>query len=205
MLAALPRRCPNHRDNTHTVMRSLTDREKKTLRLGVIALASYLVVFGGLKLWKLCERKRADYRELVSEAQKFRRQIQVYEDKAEAARKLMENFKLDPATLSATTTVARASAAIQRAAAGGGMQVGPVRESPGRPASKELATLQLEVTGPVPAATSLLGRLESVGFPLLIDAVQFSSEPTRPGQVKVSLTIVILDFEQWKKEGAPNA
>jgi hypothetical protein len=27
----------------------------------------------------------------------------------------------------------------------------------------------------------------------------------RPGAVKVNLTIVILDFDQWKKEDAPHA
>jgi len=37
--------------------------------------------------------------------------------------------------------------------------------------------------------------------PLIIDSLQFGSEPNRPGQVKANLTIVILDFDQWKQGG----
>lgn len=84
------------------------------------------------------------------------------------------------------------------------VQVGPVRESPARPSSKELATVQLEGTGPVPAVMGLLSRLESVGFPLIIDSVQLTPD-MRPGQLKVNLTILILDFDQWTKEGSPHA
>jgi len=50
----------------------------------------------------------------------------------------------------------------------------------------------------------LLSRLESVGFPLIIDSVQLTPDP-RPGQLKINLTILILDFEQWKKEEPPHA
>jgi hypothetical protein len=47
--------------------------------------------------------------------------------------------------------------------------------------------------------------LERAGSPLIIDSVRISSDPRRPGNVKVSLTIVVLDFDQWKEEGQPNA
>ena len=40
-----------------------------------------------------------------------------------------------------------------------------------------------------------------VGYPLIIDTVQLTPMPM-PGQVKVSLTIVILDFDKWE---APHA
>ena len=82
--------------------------------------------------------------------------------------------------------------------------MGPVRESPGRASSKELGSVQIEGTGPVPAVMGLLGRLESVGYPLIIDSVQLTPD-MRPGQLKMSLTIVILDFDEWKKEGPPHA
>jgi hypothetical protein len=67
-----------------------------------------------------------------------------------------------------------------------------------------LASMQIEGTGPVPAVMGLLSRLESVGFPLIIDSVQLTPD-VRPGQLKMNLTILILDFEQWKKEAAPHA
>ncbi len=179
-------------------MRTLTDREKKTIRIGAIAVAAYLLIFGGVQTWRFLDQKRSDYRNLVRESVRLRQQMLVYDDKAVAAQKLMETFKLDPGSLSRTTAVAQASAAIQKTAAGSGIQVGPVREAAGRPASKELATLQLEGVGPVPAVTSLLSRLETVGFPVIVDTVQFTPDPARPGQMKVSLTIIILDFDQWE-------
>ena|SRR5436190_2395951 len=186
-------------------MRTLTDREKRTVRLGATAIGAYLVLFGGMQTAKFFERKRGEYQKLVNEAQSLKREIQMYEDKAIALKKLMDNFNLDPARLSRTTAVAEASAAIQRTAAASGIQVGPVRETPARPSSKELGTIQLETTGPVPSLTSLLGRLEAVGYPLIVESVQIAAEPTRPGQVKMSLTILVLDFDQWKKGEGPNA
>jgi hypothetical protein len=101
--------------------------------------------------------------------------------------------------------VAEASSAIQKAAQGGGFQVGPIREAPAHASGRELASIQFEGSGPVKGAVGLLHRLESVGYPLIIDSAQFTADPMRPGQLKVKLTVVILDFEQWKSEGAPRA
>jgi hypothetical protein len=101
--------------------------------------------------------------------------------------------------------VAEASAAIQKAASSGGIQLGPIRESPARTSSKELASMQLEGTGPIPAAMGLLHRLQSLGYPLIVDSVQITPDATKPGMVKLNLTIIILDFEQWKTEELPNA
>lgn len=185
-------------------MRTLTHREKRALLLAVAAVALYGVLVGGVRLFKTLENQRAEYTQLVREAQNLGLEIKSYQTKAEAVQKLMDAFKLDPAKLNKTNAVAEASAAIQKAAAAGGVQVGPVRETPGRTANKELATVQFEGTGPVPAVTALLSRLESVGFPLIIDTVQLTPVQGGPAMMKVSLTITILDFEQWKK-GASHA
>lgn len=186
-------------------MRPLTPREKRTLRFGGIGIAAYLVLFGGMQVVKSLDSKKTEYQRLVTEGQNLKREIQTYQDKAAAVKKLMDAFNLDPARLSRTTAVAEASAAIQRTAMTSGIAVGSVRESAARPSSKELASIQLEASGPVPAITSLLGRLESVGFPLVVEAVQINADPMRPGAIKMNLTIVILDFDQWKKGAAPNA
>jgi len=186
-------------------MRALTDLEKRILRFGGVGVGIYLLVFGGMQTLKFFEQKRSQYNRLVTEAQSLKREIQLYQDKAAAVKKLMDAFNLDPARLSRTTAVAEASAAIQKTATTSGIQVGPVRESPARPASKELASIQMEATGPVPAVTALLGRLETVGYPLILETVQISSDPMRPGAIKMNLTIVIMDFDQWKKGEVPNA
>ena len=185
-------------------MRTLTPHERRTVRFGAVVIVSYVLLFGGFPVWKYFARCRADYQQLVSQADRLKQEVQLYDDRVPVVKKLMESLRLDPAKLSRTSVVAEASAAIQKAAMSGGVQVGPVRESPARPSSKELAMVQLEGTGPVPAVMGLLSRLESVGFPLIIDSVQLTPD-MRPGQLKVSLTILILDFDQWAREGTPHA
>ena len=186
-------------------MRTLTHQEKRTIRYAGVGIGIYLVLFGGFKVWKIFEQQRTDYRQLVTEAQSLKLEVKRYEGKIAVTKKLMETFHMDPARLTKATVVAEASAAIQKAAREGGFQLGPVRESPARPSSKELATIQIEGSGPVPATMSLLNRLETCGYPLIIDSVQISSDPTKPGQSKLNLTIIILDFEQLKKTEVPHA
>ena len=112
---------------------------------------------------------------------------------------------MDPARLTRSTLVGEASVAIQKAAAGSGIQMGPVRESPARLSSRELASLQLEGIGPVPAVMGLIDRIGTLGYPLIIDSVQITPEARGPGRVKLNLTIVILDFDHWKMEVKPHA
>lgn len=189
-------------------MRALTDHEKRTIRIAAVGLSIYLVLFGGLRCVKYLEKKRADYQRLVSEASGLKQQVQSYENKVLVLKKLMESFRIDPAKLPRATVVGSVSSAIQKAAASGGLGLGPIRESPARPSTKELASMQLEGAGPVQAVTTFLHRLDTLGFPLIVDSVQLSPQPMRPGMpamLKLNLTIIILDFEQWKKEEVPNA
>lgn len=181
-------------------MRALTQREQRTVRFGGLALAGYLVLFGGLQIWGFISKRHSEYQGLLTEAHSLRQKIILYRSKAEHASKLMESYRMDPAKLDRATVMAEASAAIQRAAMGGGVMIGPVRESAARPSSKELGSIQLEALGPVPALLKFIQQTHSLGFPLIIDSMQIGSEPTRPGPIKLNLTIVILDFDQWKPE-----
>jgi len=181
-------------------MRTLTPREKRTVRLGAAVVAIYLVLFCGMQGWKYLAKEHSEYQKLLTEAQNLRRQVEVYQSKVLHIQKLMEGFHMDPAKLARASVVAQASAALQSAALSGGVQVGPVRESPARPSSKELGSIQLEAAGPAPALLKFVQQTRSLGYPLIIDSLQIGSEPARPGQVKLNLTIVILDFDQWKQE-----
>lgn len=192
-------------EQKNNFMRTPSNKEKRTIRFAIIGISIYLALFGGLKSWKYFEAKRSEYLELVREANDLKQKVQPYKDKAEIVQTLMEHFRMDPAKLSKASIVGEASAAIQKAATGGGMQFGPIRETSARSSKKELASMQLEGSGPVPAVMAFLHSVTTLGYPLVIDSVQFSAEPSKPGAIKVSLTIVILDFEQWKKEEAPNA
>ena len=181
-------------------MRALTQREKKTVRLGAGALAVYLVLFCGFQAWTFVANRHAQYTQLLKDAQTLRRKIELYQVKVQHIKKLMEGFRMDPAALSRESVLAKASAAIQSAALGGGVQVGPIRESPPRPSSKELGSIQIEAAGPAPALLKFLQQTHTLGYPLVIDSIQVGSEPTRPGQLKLNLTILVLDFDQWKPE-----
>ena len=181
-------------------MPSLTDREKRTIRKAAVGIVIYLVLFYGLRGWKHLETNRAEYQKLVREAQRLQQELQPYENKALLMQKLKETFRMDPSKLSKASLVAEASAAIQKAATTGGVQLGPIRESAARPSAKELASMQLEGIGPVPAVMALLNRLETLGYPLILDSVQLNPEATKPGMVKLNVTIIILDFDQWKIE-----
>lgn len=178
---------------------SLSDREKRTIRYGIIGIAIYLALFGGYEAWKQLDQKRADYQKLAQEAWQLRQQTKPYQVKAAVVKKLMEDFHMDPARLKKETLAADASAAIQKAAKAGGLQVGTIHESPTHGSGAALATMQLESSGPVTAALSFLAGLNTIGFPLVVDSVQFTADNSRPGQVKMNLTIIILDFGRQKE------
>ena len=186
-------------------MRTLTGHEKRTIRIAVVGISIYLVLFGGLRGWKYLEKKRADYQHLVKEASGLKQEVQRYETKVLLVKKLMESVQIDPAKLSRASLVGATSSAIQKAAAMGGLRLGPIRESPARASTKELASMQLEGAGPVPAVTTFLHRLDTLGYPLIIDTIQLNPDAAKPGVVKMNLTIVILDFDQWKAEDKPHA
>ena len=183
-------------------MRTLSPREKRSVRLGAVAMTIYLLLFGGLQAWKYLAKQQSEYQRLLTEAETLRRKVELYQSKVRHIQKLMESFHMDPAKLARTSVIAQASAALQSTALSGGVLIGPVRELTGRPASKELGSIQLEAAGPAPALLKFVQQTRSLGYPLIIDSLQIGSEPTRPGQVKLNLTIVILDFDQWKPETA---
>ena len=186
-------------------MRTLSPSEKRTVRYGAIALAVYLALFGGVKLWNFFAHHRADYLAMVAAARQLKADARLDADRAVVVKKLMEEFQLDPAKLSTNSVVADASAAIQKAAASGGVKPGPIRELPGRASANELATIEFEGSGPVAAVISLLHRLPLLGYPLVIDSLQITADSMRPDQVKLNLKVIVLNFEQWKKSEAPHA
>jgi hypothetical protein len=187
-------------------MPALTEREKRTVRLGVVAVVVYLACFYGLRGWRALEEYRTDYQTLVRQAGDLKIELQRHENKILLTEKLKKETGIDPEKLARATVVGQASAAIQQAAQRGGIKLGPIRESPGNRSGRELASMQLDATGPVAAITSLLHQLETTGFPLIVDSIQIDPDPRGPGMVKLTLRIVVLDHELWKQpEGRRNA
>jgi len=185
-------------------MPTLSARDQRTLRRAAIGIAIYLVLFFGWRGWRQLEARRAQHQDLTLTAQRLQREIAAQENRVLLFEKLKAGLRIDPASLSRPTLAGEASAAIQKTATSAGVKLGPIRESPARAAARELASMQIEGAGTIPAVMGLFHRLETLGFPLIIDSVQITPD-NRPGQIKVSLTIVILDYDQWRKEEMPRA
>jgi hypothetical protein len=185
-------------------MRTLSRSETRTIRLAVIVLSVYFLFNFGQKGWRFVQKGKQDYKVLSSEAAKVRADLLPYKDKILVCKKMMESFHMDPAKLSRNSVVADASAAILKAATTVGVQLGPIRETGSRQSGRELTSMQLDCTGPVPSVLAFLHKFESIGFPVILDTIQLTPEPSRPGTLKLHLGLVILDFEQWKGE-IPNA
>lgn len=176
---------------------ALTARDRRTLRLGGMGLGAYLLLFGGWSTWQYMEKHRTNYRQLVRTAGDIRTRIELYQSRVIRLHRLMDAAQMDPAQLSQPKLVGGASAAIQQAATQGGLQLGPIRETAAKGSENELGTLQLEAFGQVRSITTFLHRLGSLGFPIIVDSVQISSDPMRPGFIKLSLVLILLNYEQW--------
>jgi hypothetical protein len=185
--------------------KALSNTEKRTIRLGATIVGVSLALLCVQHIWKFFSNQNADYKNLLAQTDTLRTELRPYKGKAEDVRTLMEKFRMDPNHLSRTSVVAEVSAAILKTAASSGVQLGPIRESAARQSNKEIASIQLDCTGQVPNLLGFLHRFESMGYPIIIDSVQLSPEP-RPGNLKMHVGLVILDFEQWKaEERTPNA
>lgn len=180
----------------------MTERDQKTIRIGAIVVAIYLIGFFGFKAFKK-GGAADDYQTLRRQAEQLQASVRAQQNRVLLYDKLSELYRLDPQKIKKETLVADASSAIQTAAQQGGIKLGPLRESPGRGNARELTTFQIEGAGNVTSALGLLHKIQTLGFPLVIDSVQFGKAPGPPGQVKLSLTVIILNYENFKE--APNA
>ncbi|HRI14320.1 MAG TPA: hypothetical protein PLX89_15105 [Verrucomicrobiota bacterium] len=184
---------------------TLTDRDRRTLRLAALGLGLYLALFFGWKALSFLGQRHAEYARLRREAASLRLKFELYDARVARLKKLMESFQMDPAQLSKTTLVADASAALQQAAMQGRLQLGPIRETLTRGSERELGTIRLEAAGQVPDLMAFLYRIRSLGFPLIIDSLQFGPEPRRPGTIKVTLGLILLNYDRWDEKEVPNA
>ena len=90
-------------------------------------------------------------------------------------------------------------AALQKAAMAAGVAPGTIRELSARGTGKEIASIQFDGAGNVQGLMSLLYHLPTLGYPLLLDEMQITSDGRMPGAVKFHLTIAVIDFEQWSQ------
>src|SRR6185312_16707200 len=113
-------------------MRTVTDHEKRLIRRATIAIAIYLAVFCGFKMWQSMHHRRTEYVQLVKDAKDLKLKVEKYQVRADVVKQMMQDYHLDPAKLSRATIVGEASSAIQKAAASSGVGFSTVRESNSR-------------------------------------------------------------------------
>lgn len=186
-------------------MAAITERDKRTIGLAAAGISIYLALFFGVRGWKRLESQRNDYQLLLGRVQREEQEARAYENKVLLFQKYRDAWRLEPGKLSPETLVAEASAAIQNVARQDGITLGPVRESPGRGSGRELATIQFDGVGPLTAALGLIHKLQTLGYPIVIDSLQLTPDAGKPGTLKMNATVVILNFEFWKNGEAPNA
>jgi hypothetical protein len=186
-------------------MPNLTDREKRTVRLAAIGIAIYLACFLSWRGWRAIGAGAADTAKLAARVATAEAELATYENKVLLFEKLSETYRLDPRKLDRESLVANASAAIQTAARESGIRIGPMRENAGRASGRELASIQFEATAAVTNTLGLLHRVPMLGYPILVDTVQFTPMPQPPGVAKMNVTIVILNPDHWLKGEKPNA
>jgi hypothetical protein len=64
--------------------------------------------------------------------------------------------------------------------------------------------MQMEATGPIQGMLGFLDALDNLGYPLIINSIQFSPGQGQPGMVKVNLDMGIVDFTRWKEQQRRN-
>jgi len=179
---------------------NISERDKRTLRFGGIAIVAYLFLFYGVMGFKKLETRRAGYLELKRNAQGIRQMMDPYETKLLLIEKLRGTSGVDPSKLTRETVVALASADIQKVALSSRLKVASIREAAGNSTGRELAAMRMEAAGPVNSVMGLLHQLKTIGYPLVIDSMELGIDKRKPGNLKISLQLVILDFEKWKNE-----
>lgn len=182
---------------------TLTDKDKRTIRLAAYGLAAYLLLFYGVKFVRHLEASRTEYQQLVFKAQVLKQELETYETKAMAVEKLQGDSGIDLTKIPAATLLGETGAAVQQAAQKSGVVLSAIREGSGSASAGEIGSLQMEATGPIQSVFGFLGALDQLGYPLVIESVEFSKE-NQPGTLKVNLDMVIIDFTAWQEQQRRN-
>ena len=181
-------------------MMQLSDSDKKTLRLGAIVIAVYLVLFYGGMGTKKLRARQTDYKKLVQQSEQLRIDLMKYETDMLKLAKLKKSFQFDPLMEGQETLVSEVSAAIQKSAQMNGVKLSMVNETGARPSASIRASMRLEGEGPMQGVIKFLDGLDRLGFPITVDSVQLNANPRSPGGLKINLEALILDFNAFKPE-----
>lgn len=185
---------------------SLTDRDRRLVRWTAIGLGIYLVLFFGFKGWRRAEAARLEYGRLVTQAETIATRVRPYENRALLIEKLRGQLNCHRSDQTDEQLIANANAAVQTAARESGVKILSIRESGGRVSARELASMRISGAGNVQGLLTLLSRFDSMNLPLIVDSIQVESDAKKPGALKLTFHVVIVDATAWDggKEGTRN-
>lgn len=179
-------------------MRNLSPRERRTIRVAGIAVLLYLAAFFGFRTWRWLEGVRARASDLRATALEIDTEWLREQSKLRRYQALREKSRLDPSALVKDTLVSAAWEAMESCATARQLQLGPAREAPGRGSAHQLRVFQFDGVGPTQNAMEFLHDLRSLGFPLVVEQITVSTANLPPGQVRLTLTVPLFDYESWK-------
>ncbi|MFQ5653459.1 MAG: hypothetical protein ACE5GW_01855 [Planctomycetota bacterium] len=179
-------------------MRALTDREKRTIRITAMLLAAYLVLFYGIRLWRFLEGTRVEHARLELAAESLSLDLLRELKEERRLRELKEAWRIDLDHLREETVVSAAREAIESSANKHGVGISTSKESQGRAASGDLRVFQLEGSGKTQAVMEFLHSLRSLGYPLVVNRLAIGTKGMKPGEMRLSLNVNVLNFKAWK-------
>ncbi len=179
-------------------MRTITSRERRTIRIAAIGVAIYLAFFFGSKAWSRLESVRERDGELRLAAATLDTKLLRAAREARRYRDLREKWRFDPSTLERATLVSGAWEAIEKCATTHQLALGASREAQGRGSARQIRVFQVDGVGATQNAMEFLHDLRHLGVPLVVEQITVSTANLPPGQVRLTLTLPVYDYEAWK-------
>lgn len=184
---------------------NISEKDKRTLRLGAIIVVAYLVLFYGLIGVKNLKKRKKDYQQLSLKAERLKVDLLKYETEMVRLEKLKRSFNFNPGGEFKETLVSEVSATIQESANRNGIKLKFINESGARPSSAIRASMRMEGEGSMQGVIRFLDGMGRLGFPLFVESVQLENGGRRPGQLQFNLEALILDYSAFKASGGNDA
>ena len=173
----------------------MNEKEKKLIKFTAIGLSIYLLAFYGKDYLGAFVRKRSDFVKKEKTITNHRTKLSPYSSRVLMLEKLRKKLNIDVRRLSSNELVGQTSQAIQQSAKQSGIKIGPLRETSGR----NISSLKFEANGKYDGMVKFLRGIGTSGYPVLIESMQVKQDISKKGNLKINLSIGILDFTKWKK------
>ncbi|MCD8533724.1 MAG: hypothetical protein LR011_02605 [Verrucomicrobia bacterium] len=178
----------------------MTQSEKKLVQITAIGLSLYLVFFFGAGSLKKYENQLAEFHKKRKTIRELNVKLQPYGNRVMLLEKLRKEMNLEVRFLDIPDLGALSSEAIQRCARSHSVNIGSFRES----AATTGTSIRFEASGQGASIQKFLKGVTTSGYPIYIESLQVQTMDGKPGQLKMSINLLVLNFKSWKS-GVKNA